>query len=244
MKNLSELEKGARFIYGGIEWVKLETIGPGALCLAAESVFERAFDDDNKNDWRVSSLRRELNGPFFDALIREGADPEAFLPITSDLTADDGMTDYGDATDKIALISCHLYRCFRALIPQIGQWWWTLTAWTCDPEYSYYVRIVNSSGALDSINAYGGSRVVRPLCYLKSEILVFIPGEENEGLTEANNRLDKCLEAADAITSALEDYPVDIWGDALGSVISSLLDARCNALEIALEEQAKRAAEG
>lgn len=149
MKKLAELNSGARFTYAGVEWVKMDDTDGGALALAAEPVFERAFDEENCNDWRKSSLRRELNGPFLDALIAEGADRAAFLDLESDLTADDGMTDYGTATDKIALISDGLYRKFRALIPKIGCWWWTLTPWTCDPEYSCYVRDVSSSGALN-----------------------------------------------------------------------------------------------
>lgn len=108
MKKISQIETGGRFLYGGVEWVKLY-VGDGTVAISAEPVFERAFDEDNKNDWRSSSLRRELNGAFLDALVAEGADRAAFLDWESDLTADDGMTDYGTATDKIALLSDKLY---------------------------------------------------------------------------------------------------------------------------------------
>ena len=93
MKKISQIETGGRFLYGGIEWVKLYA-GDGTVAISAEPVFERAFDENNKNDWRSSSLRRELNGAFLDALVAEGADRAAFLDWESDLTADDGMTDY------------------------------------------------------------------------------------------------------------------------------------------------------
>ena len=92
MKKISQIETGGRFLYGGVEWVKLYA-GDGTVAISAEPVFERAFDEDNKNDWRSSSLRRELNGEFLDALVAEGADRAAFLDWESDLTADDGMTD-------------------------------------------------------------------------------------------------------------------------------------------------------
>lgn len=153
MKKISQIETGGRFLYGGIEWVKLYA-GNGTVAISAEPVFERAFDEDNKNDWRSSSLRRELNGAFLDALVAEGADRAAFLDWESDLTADDGMTDYGTATDKIALLSDKLYRMFRGIIPRVDAWCWNLTPWTCNPEYSYGVRYVNSSGALDWNYAY------------------------------------------------------------------------------------------
>lgn len=243
MKKLAELKCGACFTYAGVEWVKLDDTDGGALALAAEPVFERDFDEENCNDWRKSSLRRELNGPFFDALIAEGADRAAFLDIESDLTADDGMTDYGTATDKIALISDGLYRKFRALIPKIGCWWWTLTPWTCDPEYSYSVRSVSSSGALSDYNACDGGRGVRPLCNMKSDILVSVPGEENAD-DQTERRAAAVEEAAEAVMETLGDYAVSLWGDVLAAVVSSLFKSKQDAEEIMQEEEAKRAAEG
>ena len=245
---LSTLKDGARFVYGGVEWVKLEHLYTESgkletVAIAAEPVFERAFDEENCNDWRKSSLRRELNGPFLDALIAEGADRAAFLDIESDLTADDGMTDYGTATDKIALISDGLYRKFRALIPKIGCWWWTLTPWTCDPEYSYSVRYVHSSGAMNWYNAYYGSNGVRPLCNMKSDILVSVPGEENAD-DQAESRAAAVEEAAEAVMETLGDYAVSLWGDVLAAVVSSLFKSKQDAEEIMQEEEAKRAAEG
>ena len=243
MKKLAELKRGARFTYAGVEWVKLDDTDGGALALAAEPVFERAFDEENCNDWRKSSLRRELNGPFLDALIAEGADRAAFLDIESDLTADDGMTDYGTATDKIALISDGLYRKFRALIPKIGCWWWTLTPWTCDPEYSCRVRRVHSSGAMSRYFAYYGNNGVRPLCNMKSDILVSVPGEENAD-DQAESRAAAVEEAAEAVMETLGDYAVSLWGDVLAAVVSSLFKSKQDAEEIMQEEKAKRAVEG
>lgn len=49
-------------------------------------------------------------------------------------------------------------------------WYWWLR--TPNASYSYYARSVDSSGALGGNGAYGGGRGVRPLCNLKSEILV------------------------------------------------------------------------
>ena len=205
MKKLSQIETGGRFLYGGVEWVKLYA-GDGTVAISAEPVFERAFDEDNKNDWRSSSLRRELNGAFLDALVAEGADRAAFLDWESDLTADDGMTDYGTATDKIALLSDKLYRMFRGIIPRVDAWCWNLTPWTCDASDSGSVRGVNSSGAMSWSSAYRGNGGVRPLCYPKSVILVSIPGEDDEE-EQAARREEMKLEAVDALMSTLNDYP-------------------------------------
>ena len=244
MKKLAELKPGDRFMYGGVEWVKFEDIGAGTLCLAAEPVFRRAFDEENCNDWRKSSLRRELNGAFLDALVAEGADRAAFLDWESDLTADDGMTDYGTAVDKIALRSDALCRKYREITPPVDEWCWNLTPWTCNPEYSYYVRGVDSSGALDWCNAYDGSIGVRPLCYLKSEILVSVPGEDDEEKNvevAEEDRAQLVLIASDRILNALNEYPVEVWGEALGAAVASLFTSKQDAEQIAQEDKDKAA---
>ena len=238
---LSTLKDGARFVYGGVEWVKLEHLYTESgkletVAIAAEPVFERAFDEENCNDWRKSSLRRELNGPFLDTLIAEGADPAAFKEFESDLTADDGMTDYGTARDKIALITCDLYREHRALLPKIGCWWWTLTPWTCDPEYSYKVRRVDADGALGYSNACNGIDGVRPLCHLQSSIVVTVPDEEGEQMS----RGEAIEEARDAVLDTLNDYPADIWGDVLGAAVAALFQIKQDAADMAAEEKAVR----
>lgn len=244
MKKLAELKPGDRFMYGGVEWVKFEDIGAGTLCLAAEPVFLRAFDEENCNDWRKSSLRRELNGAFLEALVAEGADRAAFLDWESDLTADDGMTDYGTAVDKIALRSDALCRKYREITPPVDEWCWNLTPWTCDASASYSVRYVNSSGAVYWSSAYGGDWGVRPLCYPKSVILVSIPGEAGDEVERAALSEEMRLKATEAILSTLNDYPVAAWGPALAGAVTALFQSKLAAEEIAQEEAGKKAVEG
>lgn len=244
MKKLAELKPGDRFMYGGVEWVKFEDIGAGTLCLAAEPVFRRAFDEENCNDWRKSSLRRELNGAFLDALVAEGADRAAFLDWESDLTADDGMTDYGTAVDKIALRSDALCRKYREITPPVDEWCWNLTPWTCDASDSCNVRSVYSSGALGWDYAYDGHGGVRPLCYPKSVILVSIPGEAGDEVERAALSEEMRLKATEAILSTLNDYPVAAWGPALAGAVTALFQSKLAAEEIAQEEAGKKAVEG
>lgn len=244
MKKLAELKPGDRFMYGGVEWVKFEDIGAGTLCLAAEPVFRRAFDEENCNDWRKSSLRRELNGAFLDALVAEGADRAAFLDWESDLTADDGMTDYGTAVDKIALRSDALCRKYREITPPVDEWCWNLTPWTCDASDSCRVRYVDSSGAMYWSNACRGGGGVRPLCYPKSVILVSIPGEAGDEVERAALSEEMRLKATEAILSTLNDYPVAAWGPALAGAVTALFQSKLAAEEIAQEEAGKKAVEG
>lgn len=56
-----------------------------------------------------------------------------------------------------------------------------------------------------------------------------------------NDHEETVLEARDAILSVLvEDYSTDIWGDALGAAVASLLNAKIDAEGIRLEDRDRR----
>lgn len=63
---------------------------------------------------------------------------------------------------------------------------------------------------------------------------------ENQDL----NRAETVEEARDAILCVLvEDYPADIWGDALGAAVASMFTAKIDAEGVRLEDSARRALE-
>lgn len=161
---------------GGIAWTVIQTGADWVKCIASECVEERAFDEGNKNDFAASSLRAYLNGDFFRRLIKAGAPEEMFEYFNIDLTADDGLKNYGGDRVRIGLITCEEYRLLRGNIPALPDtWWWTATP---DSPTNPFVRYVLSGGALRHGNACRGDRGLRPLCNLKSEILVsYLNGE-------------------------------------------------------------------
>ena len=156
---------GEHFFYNGIEFVALGEEQGGILAVVAERLEERmAFDKNNKNDWRSSTLREYLNGEYINNF-----DTDDLLPFVSDLTSDDGMTDYGTSEDFVALLSDNLYRKYRKFMPQYDTWVWTITPWSCHPGYADIERFVHASGALDSLSAiYGGG--VAPACIFNPSI--------------------------------------------------------------------------
>lgn len=205
-RKLGALKNGRVFTYAGVNWVKLDDLNGGALVLSVDSLFRRAFDTENKNNFAVSSLNRELNGDFLEALCREGAKKEDFVPLVLDLTSDDGMKDYGATSAMIGLLTCEQFRKYRALIPNLNaeDWWWLLTPDSCLPQYASFVRVVNSDGTLSCANAYHGFEGVRPLCILKFGILVSVepePGEERAA--EADKQAEEAVEKIKAILDGL-----------------------------------------
>lgn len=175
-KKYSEIKPGEIFTFGGQNWIRLEEAG---LCVMEDILEERAFDEDF-NDWRKSELRKYLNNNFYETLTENGADGKDFLMIETDLTADDGLKDYGTSKDLISLMTADLYRRNRHLLKPLESWWWLATPHSCLASNSYRVRYVLSSGTLSYYNAYIGNSGVRPLCNLSFETLVSVPGEEEE----------------------------------------------------------------
>lgn len=167
--NKNGIEVKAQFTIGGIAWTVIQTAESWVKCIASEIIEERAFDKQNRNDFASSDLRAYLNGEFLQKMIGAGAPEEMFEHFNIDLTADDGLKTYGGDRVRVGLITCDEYRLLRENIPHVDGWWWTATA---DSPINPFVRSVYSDGTLYSNNAYSGGSGVRPLCVLKSEILV------------------------------------------------------------------------
>lgn len=127
-KALKTAPRGTAFNYAGQRWVVLEHNATGTLCLTEKIVEDRAFDDGNCNDFSKSSSLRYLNGPFLDTLIDAAGCSSAFLTSELDLTADDGLKDYGTCNVTIFLLAVDQYRRNRDVIPNADDWWWLSTA--------------------------------------------------------------------------------------------------------------------
>lgn len=159
--NLSEMEAGERFTYCDREWIFLGMEQGGALCITAESYAEMPFDKDSCNDWRKSSLRKELTEKFLPTL-----DGEDLLPFEMDLIADNGDKSYGKCTDMVGILNCDLYRKYRDHVPLFDEWMWTCTPWNCNPGSASIERYVYTDGSVYSLYAFNSVGVV-PACIFK-----------------------------------------------------------------------------
>ena len=167
---------------GGIDFTVIQTEAERVKVIASNTIGDRAFDEGKKNDFAASSLRAYLNGEFLQKLIEAGAPEEMFEEFEIDLTADDGLKQYGKDRARVGLITCDEYRALRDNIPPLPHtWWWTATP---DSPVNSFVRYVHTDGSLDHNYAcLGRSYGVRPLCVLKSEILVsYLYGERRDAV--------------------------------------------------------------
>lgn len=179
-KALKTAARGTVFPYAGEKWVVLEHDPAGrTLCLRLEVIPDKPFDEDNRNNFAISSSKEWMNGPYLDNLIDAVKGPHAFLTTELDLTADDGLKDYGTCTVTIFSLTVDQYRRNRDVIPNADDWWWLSTAFSTKSNgYESLARGVYTDGTLDWNHACNGYYGLRPACYLDSDLLISIEDDE------------------------------------------------------------------
>lgn len=179
-KALKTAARGTVFPYAGEKWVVLEHDPAGrTLCLRLEVIPDKPFDEDNRNNFAISSSKEWMNGPYLDNLIDAVKGPHAFLTTELDLTADDGLKDYGTCTVTIFSLTVDQYRRNRDVIPLVDDWYWLSTAYsTAANGYEHSARYVWFDGTLNGSLAYYGYYGLRPACYLDSDLLISVDSED------------------------------------------------------------------
>ena len=162
------MKKGDKFCYHGIDFTYLGEEQGGALCVCSKIYYsEMKFSNNSNNgcnDWKTSYVRKRLHDDFEPRL-----NGEDLIEFESDLTSDDGLKDYGTCKDKVFLLSCDLYRKYRAFMPKYDDYLWTLTPWSCIAGVACTVRGVYPAGQVYNYNA-SNALGVAPACLFNPEI--------------------------------------------------------------------------
>nr|DAR30167.1 MAG TPA: hypothetical protein [Caudoviricetes sp.] len=158
---------GDTFELAGFTWMILDINEEGYYCLAS-GIKDMKFDEDS-NDWKSSSLRKYLNGEYFEKIC-DSVGSENIVSFERDLISLDGRNDYGTCEDKVSLLTFDEYRKYREVI-ELNEYWWLLTSWGVKRDgYERNVTVVFPSGNVGRDicrNSYGG---VRPFCIFDSSI--------------------------------------------------------------------------
>lgn len=149
-----------------LEWKILDITEQGYIC-HAETIGNKKFGSNN--DWKESSIRKYLNGEFYEKLA-EKIGSDNIIPFKRDLLSMDGQTEYGTCEDKVSIMSFDEYRKYRPLTPNAGYYWWLLTpdSTSCNDD-STWNRVVCPSGCINNY-LYDDNRGVRPFCIFSSSI--------------------------------------------------------------------------
>ena len=164
-----EIKRGDHFYYRDREFICLEAEETILFAITANCIGEHSFDENDRNDWRISTLNSWLNGEF----LSENFDKKDLISREIDLTADNGDKAYGAASSYLAPLTADEYRKYRDIVPLFDEGMWTVTPWHCGTPLAsdaYGVRYVASSGVLSG--GYAGSAFgLAPACFFDLTIL-------------------------------------------------------------------------
>lgn len=185
---IKDLAPGGIFDIGPAKALILEHFANGTtLVVTKESIGDKPFnvfpfcyerpEDFVLNDWRTSTLRKDLNEGFLSAIAAAGKIAADKIAVAEwDLSDHLGGAGYGNSHDKIGLLTQTQFKKYDAMgLLGLDDWWWLITP---NASNSCSARIVYSDGSLNSGDAYGGDRGVRPALFLDSEICLSLEPDE------------------------------------------------------------------
>ena len=189
IKTLKDLTPGTVFDAGPIDVRVLDHMTNGTtLLIADKAVAWRPFSLEPlktrpeeaptpyPNDFSLSYLKDELNGPFLAAFDTAGGPIRSTNIVEADWSLADhrGGFGYGNMKAKISLLPEALFLKYKALLA-LDDWWWLVTPYA---GYAYCARYVYSDGGLSVSDAYYGRNGVRPAFFAESGIILESDGGE------------------------------------------------------------------
>ena len=177
-KKIADLKPGTRFIYGRKNCMVLDHLEQGTLCMVLDSV-KCKFGQNN--NYAESKLKEDLNGSYLDNWLNNGACFTDFVEMEVDLTANDGLDDYGKCCCFLAPRTCEQHRKYRKLIPNLDELEWTVTAYSTESNGFFGIAcLVTALGALCGYNYFVYyAHAVRPLFILNPSVLLDVPVVEH-----------------------------------------------------------------
>ena len=189
IKTLKDLTPGTVFDAGPIDVRVLDHMTNGTtLLIADKAVAWRPFSLEPlktrpeeaptpyPNDFSLSYLKDELNGPFLAAFDAAGGPIRSANIVESDRSLADhrGGPGYGTMKAKISLLPEALFLKYKALLA-LDDWWWLVTPYAGSANSA---RNVSTDGSLGHGDAYDGTCGVRPAFFAESGIILESDGGE------------------------------------------------------------------
>ena len=168
---LSDVAIGDTFKIGSYEFIVLEH-SKETTAVILKGLLHENERFGNDNNFTNSNVDKKCNE--FSVVIANIIGNENLIEHTVDLTADDGLKDYGKIKRRMSLITAQLYRRYVDILDKhkTEDWWWTATARSAQKHGdTTWVKCVSPSWGLDIIS-YIGNCGVRPFCILNSNIFV------------------------------------------------------------------------
>ena len=167
---LADIPVGDTVKIGDYELIILEQSGNTAL-ICKDFVETCTFGDSNNYDG--SNVDKPCNK--FATNLAKIIGEDNVIQHTVDLTADDGLKDYGSVKRFASLLTANLYRRYVYTLDKFkpDAWWWLATPYsTPTHEHTAWAKCVSPSGDVNDVLYYFFDYGVRPFCILNSNIFV------------------------------------------------------------------------
>lgn len=189
IKTLKDLTPGTVFDAGPIDVRVLDHMTNGTtLLIADKAVAWRPFSLEPlktrpeeaptpyPNDFSLSYLKDELNGPFLAAFDAAGGPIRSANIVEANWSLADhrGGFGYGNMKAKISLLPEALFLKYKALLA-LDDWWWLVTP---HAGHANDARRVSADGRLGNGYACDGGNGVRPAFFAESGIILESDGGE------------------------------------------------------------------
>lgn len=189
IKTLKDLTPGTVFDAGPIDVRVLDHMTNGTtLLIADKAVAWRPFSLEPlktrpeeaptpyPNDFSLSYLKDELNGPFLATFDTAGGPIRSANIVEANWSLADhrGGFGYGNTKAKISLLPEALFLKYKSLLA-LDDWWWLATPYAGSAGDA---RTVSAGGSLGDTGAYGGGSGVRPAFFAESGIILESDGGE------------------------------------------------------------------
>lgn len=171
---LSELEPGETFKIGDHDFIVLKQYES----LEQTKVISKGFMAEDvvfgsSRDYNKSNLK-DIIEKGIQPIIEKSVGAENLIEHEVDLISVDMQHEFDSFKCKIRPITFDEVREYNDLIvnEELDDWWWTCNPWSTEKRgFKYGMPVVSPSGRICS-GSYNGSRGVRPVCILKSNIFV------------------------------------------------------------------------
>ena len=168
---LADVPVGKTVQIGGHEMIVLEHTEEGTRLLRREFLKKMPFGENN--NYEGSDADMVCND--FAVEIGKIVGEDNMVLHEVDLTADDGLKDYGTIKRYASLRTAQMQRQYVYLLDKYlpEEWEWLATAYsTPTHDDDSWVKCVSPSGSIDNSVCNCGNDGVRPFCILKSHIFV------------------------------------------------------------------------
>ena len=168
---LKDIKVGETFKIADYEFIVLEQSGDTTAVILKNLLYD-SKEFGKTNNYEGSYVDKICND--FSNKLAKIVGKKNMVEHTVDLTANDGLKDYGKIKRSVSLLTSELYRRYVYTLDKykLNKWWWLATPYsTPTHECAYWVNCVTPLGIVNycSCNDLNG---VRPFCIFDSSISV------------------------------------------------------------------------